>query len=95
MPAPEARPLAARFEVHYTPKNASSLKIVELELSAIARKFLHQRVPILQELTAHVSAWVSKRNAARGTISWQFILEKVRTKPDYHYQKIRATNSPD
>ena len=37
LPAPEARPLAARFKVHYTPKNASCLKMVELELSAIAR----------------------------------------------------------
>ena len=69
--------------------------MVELELSAIARQFLHKRVPNLQELTAHVAVRVSKRNAACGTLSWQFNLEKVRTKPDHHYQKIRATNSPD
>ena len=41
LPAPEARALAARFEVHYTPKNASWLNMVELELSAIARQCLH------------------------------------------------------
>ena len=37
LPAPEARALAARSEVHYTPKNASWLNMVELELCAISR----------------------------------------------------------
>lgn len=41
MPAP----WAARFEVHYTPKNTSWLNMVELELSAIARQCLHQCIP--------------------------------------------------
>ena len=81
--------------MHYTPKNASWLNMVELELSAIARQCLHQRIPTLEELTAHVTACVAKRNAARATVKWQFTLEKARTKLDRHYQKIRATNSPD
>ena len=85
----------ARFEVHYTPKNASWLSMVELEPSAIARQCLHQRIPTLEELTAHVAACVAKRNAARATVHWQFTLEKARTKFDRHYQKVRATNSPD
>ena len=95
LPAAEARALAARFEVHYTPKNASWLNMVELELSAIARQCLHQRIPTLQELTAHVAACVAERNAARATVKWQFTLEKARVKLDRHYQKIRATNLPD
>ena len=37
LPAVQARALATRFEVHYTPKNASWLNMVELELSATAR----------------------------------------------------------
>ena len=95
LPAPEARALAARFEMHYTPKNASWLNMVELELSAIARQCLHQRIPTLEELTAHVAACVAKRNAARATVRWQFTLDKARVKLDRHYQKIRATNLPD
>ena len=94
-PAAEARALAARFEVHYTPKNASWLNMVALERSAIARQCLHQRIPTLKELTAHVAACVVKRNAARATVHWQFAPEKARIKLDRHYQKIRATNSPD
>ncbi|MGI4762588.1 MAG: IS630 family transposase [Janthinobacterium lividum] len=95
LPAAQARALAARFEVHYTPKNASWLNLVELELSAIARQCLHQRIPTLEELTAHVAACVAQRNAAQATVHWQFTLTKARTKLDRHYQKIRTTNSPD
>ncbi|AWM35201.1 IS630 family transposase [Hymenobacter nivis] len=95
LPAAEARALAARFEVHYTPKNASWLNMVELERSAIARQCLHQRIPTQDELTAHVAACVAERNAARATVKWQFTLEKARVKLDRHYQKIRAANLPD
>ena len=85
LPAADARALAARFEVHYTPKNASWLNMVELELSAIARQCLHQRIPTQGELTAHVAACVDQRNAARATVHWQFTLEKARTKLGRHY----------
>ena len=81
--------------MHYTPKNASWLHMVELERSAIARQCRHQRIPTLEECTVHVAACVAKRNAARATVNWQFTLEKARTKLDRHYQKIKATNSPD
>ena len=59
LPAAQARALAARFEGHYTPKNASWLHMVELELSAIARQCLHQRIPTQDELSAHVDTWPS------------------------------------
>ena len=95
LPAAEARALAARFEVHYTPKNASWLNMVELERSAIARQCLHQRIPTPDELTAHVTACVAKRNAARATVRWQFTLDKARVKLDRYYQKIRSVNFPD
>ncbi len=65
LPAVQARALAARFEVHYRPKNASWLNLVELVLSAIARQCLHQRIPTQHELTAHVDACVAERNARR------------------------------
>ena len=95
LPAADARALAARFEVRYTPKNASWLNMVELERSAIARQCLHQRIPSQGGLTVHVAACVAQRNAARATVHWQFTPEKTRTKLGRHYQKIRVTNPPD
>jgi len=95
LPAAQARALAARFEVHYTPKNASWLNMVELELSAIARQCLHQRIPTQHELSAHVEACVAERNARRATVNWQFSLDKARQKLTRHYQKACVDNSPD
>ena len=95
LPAAQARTLAARFEVHYTPKNASWLNMVELELSAIARQCLHQRIPTQDELSAHVDACVAERNARRATVNWQFSLDKAREKLTRHYQKVCIDNSPD
>ena len=69
--------------------------MVEVELSAIARQCLHQRIPTQDELTAHVDACVAERNARQATVNWQFILEKPRTKLDRHYQKVYVDNSPD
>jgi len=95
LPAAAAPALAERFEVHYTPKNASWLNMVELDLSAIARQCLHQRIRTQDELSAHAAACVAQRNAVRATVHWQFTLDKARTKLDRHYQKMRVTNSPD
>ena len=69
--------------------------MVELERSAIVRHRLHQRIPTQDEFTAHVTACVAKRNAARATVRWQFTLGKARVKLDRHYQKIRSANVPD
>ena len=71
--------------MHYTPKNASWLNMVEFERSAIDRRCLHQRIPTLEELTTHVAACVAQRNAARATVRWQFTLDKARVKLDRHY----------
>ena len=95
LPAAEARALAARFEVHYTPKNAPWLNMAELELAAIARQCLHQRIPTQDELSAHVNACVTERNARRATVNWQFSLDKARKKLTRHYQKVYANNSLD
>ncbi len=95
LPPAQARALAERFELHYTPTNAFWLNMVELELSAIARQCLHQRIPTQEALTAHVAACVAERNAARATVKWQFSLDKARVKLARHYQKIRVKNSPD
>jgi len=69
--------------------------MVELELSAIARQCLHQRIPTQDELSALVDACVAERNARGATVNWQFSLDKARQKLTRHYQKVHATNPPD
>ena len=93
LPAAQARALAARFDLHYTPKNASWLNMVELERSAASA--CTSASPPRTELSAHVAACVAERNERRATVSWQFTLKKARTKLGRHYQKIRVSNFPD
>ena len=41
----EARRLADKLEIHYTPKNASWLNVAEIEISVLARQCLNRRIP--------------------------------------------------
>jgi hypothetical protein len=75
----EARRLASRFEVHYTPKHGSWLNMAEIEISVFQRGCLSQPVGDLQTLGRRVQALESERNAARCTIHWQFTSQKART----------------
>ena len=41
----EARRIAQRLEIHYTPKHGSWLNIAEIELGVLARQCLDRRIP--------------------------------------------------
>ena len=84
--APEvAHELKNRFEYHYTPKKASWLNMVEIELSIIAKQCLDRRIPSMTELAREVKSLVRKRNRARATVQWRFTTAKARTKLCHRY----------
>jgi len=56
-PPAEARRLAKRLEIHYTPKHGSWLNIAEIELSAMTRQCLSRRIASITSLEAKLSAW--------------------------------------
>ncbi len=76
----EAKRLADKLEIHYTPKHGSWLKMAELELSVLQRQCLRQRLPDRDTMGAAVRAWAQRRNAATSTIHWHFTTADVRTK---------------
>lgn len=71
-PVEEARRLCRRFEVHYTPKHASWLNMAEIELSALDRQCLSQRLASLEMAERQVAAWTAHRNQKQTTIDWRF-----------------------
>ena len=79
-PPAEARRLAAKLEIHHTPKHGSWLNMAELELSVVARQCLAQRLPDEKAMAAAVTAWAERRNAAIHTIDWQFTTDDARTR---------------
>ena len=60
----EAKRLADKLEIHYTPKHGSWLNIAEIEFSVLSRQCLDRRVPDAATLAREVAAWQERRNAA-------------------------------
>jgi hypothetical protein len=91
-PPAEARRLASRFEVHYTPKHGSWLNMAEIEISVFERGCLSRPVGDLASLRRRVDVLERERNAARCTIHWQFTSQQARTKLADLYP-VKATDS--
>jgi hypothetical protein len=79
-PAAEARRLAEKLEIHYTPTHGSWLNMAEIELSILARQCLSARIPSIQDVQAQVMAWQEERNKAHITINWRFTTKDARIK---------------
>lgn len=76
----EARRLAERLEIHYTPKHGSWLNVAEAELSVLGRQCLDRRIPDRETLVREVAAWESARNRTATGVDWQFTTDDARTK---------------
>ncbi len=79
-PPAEARRLAERIEIHYTPKHGSWLNIAEIELSALNGQCLQRRLPTLDLMRHEISAWQQHRNQRGAPINWRFTTEDARIK---------------
>ncbi len=79
-PPAEALRLMRRFQFHFTPKHASWLNMVEIELGILVRQCLNRRLPDLDTLTSQVRAWQDRRNATHATVQWTFTVEVARLK---------------
>lgn len=79
-PPERARAIAAKFEWHYTPKHGSWLNMAEIELSALARQCLAQRLESMTTLQEQVDAWETDRNDRTVEVRWRFTTEDARIK---------------
>jgi transposase len=79
-PAPEARRVLRRLEFHYTPKHASWLNMVEIEIGVLRSQCLDRRIDSRKRLVSEIAAWERQRNNTRARIKWMFTAEKARQK---------------
>ena len=79
-PPAEAKRLAAKLELHYTPVHGSWLNVAEIELSALSRQCLDQPFDGPEALAAAVDAWQTRRNADAGPVDWRFTTADARIK---------------
>ena len=87
-PPEEARKLAERLEIHYTPKHGSWLNIAEIELSVLKRQCLAGRISCIEKMRDEVSAWNIDRNNRQSNIDWQFRTYDARVKLKRLYPKL-------
>lgn len=87
-PAEQARRLAARLEIHYTPKHGSWLNIAECELSVLAGQCLNRRLGDLETLRRETAAWERARNAAQKGVNWRFTTAEARIKLRHLYPQF-------
>jgi len=79
-PPAEARRILRRLEFHYTPKHASWLNMVEIEIGVLRGQCLDRRIDDPKCLRREIAAWERQRNAAGARIKWMFTTDKARAK---------------
>jgi transposase len=85
--AVEARRILRRLEIHYTPKHASWLNMVEIEIGVMVSQCLDRRIPSKQILVKEVKAWERRRNRDKARINWLFTVDRARKKLGRAYPK--------
>jgi len=93
LPASEARRVLRRLEFHYTPKHASWLNMVEIEIGVLRGQCLDRRIEAKELLISEITAWERKRNARGAKINWMFSTEKARHKMARAYPKPTSKES--
>ena len=84
----EARRLAERLDIHYTPKHGSWLNMAEIELSVMKGQCLDRRIPDIATMQRQVAAWENDRNNSARKITWQFTTPEARVKLKRLYPHI-------
>jgi hypothetical protein len=85
----EAKRLADKLEIHYTPKHGRWLNIAEIEFSVLSRQCLDRRVPDAATLVREVAAWQERRNAATCAVDWRFTTADARIKLKRLYPSLQ------
>jgi len=88
-PPEEARRIAEKLELHYTPKHGSWLNVAEIELRVLTVQCLSRRIADVATLRREVQAWQSARNTSGAHVDWQFRSEDARVHLKQLYPRIK------
>jgi transposase len=86
----EAKRIADKLEIHYTPKHGSWLNMAEIEISVLSRQCLTERMGDMEHLEKEVFAWRHKRNAKEVKVDWRFTTEDARIKLKKLYPSVEV-----
>ena len=86
----EARRIAERLELHYTPKHGSWLDMAEIEIGVMSRQCLNRRIPDQKTLRKEINAWQEQRNKKAIHVNWRFTTADARIKLKSLYPSIQC-----
>ena len=86
----EARRIAKRLEIHYTPKHGSWLNMAEIEIGVLSRQCLNRRIPDRGVLGEQVQAWQRRRNRDGVRVNWRFTTDDARIRLKSLYPSIQS-----
>ena len=89
-PPEEARRIAEKLEIHYTPKHGSWLNVAEIELRVLTVQCLSRRSVDPTALRREVRAWEVSRNTSDAHVDWQFTAENARIHLKQLYPRFEA-----
>jgi hypothetical protein len=75
----EAKRIADKLEIHYTPKHGSWLNVAEVELSVLGKR-LKERVGDKHKLADACGAFERERNRGKRGVDWRFTTDDARIK---------------
>jgi hypothetical protein len=84
----EAKRIADKLEIHYTPKHGSWLNMAEIEISVLARQCLGERMDNINCLEDEALSWAQQRNVAGVKVDWRFTMKDARIKLRKLYPSI-------
>ena len=90
----EARRILRRLEFHYTPKHASWLNMVEIEIGVLRSQCLDRRIDTKEQLESEITAWERQRNVSSARIKWMFTTDKARAKMGRAYPEPASVREP-
>jgi transposase len=86
----EAKRIADKLEIHYTPKHGSWLDMAEIELAILSSQCLDRRIPDSEMLRAEIAAWERDRNETATAVNWRFTTSDARIK----LQRLYPSHQP-
>jgi hypothetical protein len=84
----QARRIAEKLEIHYTPKHGSWLDMAEIELSILSRQCMNDYFESRKQLQERIVPWERSRNERQVGINWRFTTANARIKLKRLYPTI-------
>ncbi|HLE57233.1 MAG TPA: transposase, partial [Rhodothermia bacterium] len=89
-PPDQARRLASKLEIHFTPKHGSWLNIAEIELRVLNVQCMNRRIADADYLHSQIHACINQRNASDASVRWQFQTDDARTHLRHLYPRFQS-----